>query len=98
MCYCTNTESKTKDPIKVYRVLSCVLYSIIENYFCIGYLCCQSKTLSIMYSDKIFEQAKYNILIFIGIPEVLINFVSCHGFMEKPNSTVILNFQSHLVN
>ena len=26
------------------------------------------------------------------------NLVSCHGFMKKPNSTVILNLQSYLVN
>ena len=47
-------ESKTKNPIKFYRVLSFVLYYIIENYFCINYLCCQSKTLSRISSDKIF--------------------------------------------
>ena len=26
------------------------------------------------------------------------NLVCFHGFMEKPNSTVVLNFQSYLVN
>ena len=26
------------------------------------------------------------------------NLVSCHGFVLKPNSTVILNFRSRLVN
>ena len=44
------------------------------------------------------EQASYNILLGIGIPELLINLVSCHGFTEKPNSTVIFNCQYHLVN
>ena len=37
-------ESKTKDPINVYRLLSCVIYYFIDNYVCIDYLCCQSKT------------------------------------------------------
>ena len=37
-----NNEEKTK---KVYRVLSCVIYSLIDNYVCIDYLSCQSKTL-----------------------------------------------------
>ena len=46
-------ESK-KIPMKVYRVLSCVIYYIIENYVCIEYLCCQSKILSSISSDKIF--------------------------------------------
>ena len=47
-------ENKTNNPIKVYRVLSCVLYSFIEYYVCIDYICCNSKTLSAISSDKIF--------------------------------------------
>ena len=46
----------------------------------------------------IFKQTSYNVLLGIRIPEELPNLVSCHGFMEKPNSNVILNFQSRLVN
>ena len=76
-------ESKTKPPIKLYRVLSCVLYYIIDNYVCIDYLCCQSKTINSIPSDKIFEQASYNILLGIGIPEVPMDLLSCHVFMEK---------------
>ena len=60
-------ESKTINPVKLYRVLSCVLYSIIYNYICIDYLCFQSKTLNSIYYDKIFEKASYNILLGIGI-------------------------------
>ena len=33
-----NNEVKQK---KVYRVLRCVLYYLIDNYFCIEYLLCQ---------------------------------------------------------
>ena len=29
---------------------------------------------------------------------MLLNLLSCHGFMKKPNSTVILNCLSHLIN
>ena len=39
-------EKNGLKPKKVYRVLSCVVYSIVENYVCIDYLLCQSKTLS----------------------------------------------------
>ena len=91
-------ESKGKNSTKLYSVLSCVFYSIIEDYVCIDYWYCQSKTLSNISSDRMFEQTSYDILLGIGIPEVLLNLVSCHGFMEKPNSTVILNFQYRLVN
>ena len=51
-----------------------------------------------MYPDKIFEQTSFNILLGIGIPELLMDLVSCHGFMKKPSSTVILNCRSSLVN
>ena len=70
---------------KVYRVLNCVVYSLIENYVCIGYLSCQSKTLSFISYKPTFEQPSLNLLLGIGIPELLLNLVSCHGFTKKPN-------------
>ena len=79
-------------------MLSCVIYSLINHYVCIDYLCCLSKTSIIIYSDIIFEQTIYNILLDIVITEVLMNLVSCHGFIEKPNATVILNWWYPLVN
>ena len=69
-------ETKTKKPTTVYRVLSCVIYSVIENYVCNNYLCCHSKKLSVISSDKIFGEASYNELLGIGIPEVLTNLIS----------------------
>ena len=70
----------------------------VENYFCIVYICCNSKTLSVISSDKIFIEVSYNGLLGIIIPELLMNLVSCHVFTKKHHSTVILLFQSHLVN
>ena len=83
---------------KVYRVLSCVVYYLIDNYVCIDYLSCQLKTLSSISYEPTFEQTSFNILISIGIPELLLNLVSCHGFMKKPNLPVTLNCLSRLVN
>ena len=77
--------SKVTEPKKVYRVLSCVIYYLIENYVWIDYLSCQPKTLSIISSNRIFKQTSFNILICIVIPKVLLNLVSCHGFTEKKN-------------
>ena len=37
---------------KMYRVLSCVLYSIIEKHICIEYLCCESRIISDISSVK----------------------------------------------
>ena len=55
-------ENKDTEPKKVYRVLVCVLYSIIDNYVCIDHPSCQSKTLSSIYSNKKFERTSYNIV------------------------------------
>ena len=63
---------KQKYPTKVYRVLICVLYFFIENYVCIDHLCCNSKILSVISSDKIFEEVSYNELLGIGIPYMLV--------------------------
>ena len=59
---------------------------------------CQSNTLSSISSKPIFEDTSFNILLSIVIPKLLLNLVSCHGFMKKPNSTVILNFRTHMIN
>ena len=40
----------------------------------------------------------FNILLGIGIPELLLNLVSYNERLEKPNSTVILNCWYYLVN
>ena len=79
-------------------MLSSVLCYAIENYVFIEYLCCHYKTLSVISSDEIFEKENYNGLLGIGIPEVLRNLVSCHGFTKKADLTVILVYPSHLVN
>ena len=70
---------------RMYRVLSCVVYYIIDNNVCIDYLSWQPKTSIPISSKTIFEQTSFNILIGIRIPELLLNLVSCHGFMKEPN-------------
>ena len=75
----------------------CSLFYHGELFF-IDYLCCHSKTLSVLYSDKMFESKIYSELIYIGNPEVLMNPIYCHGFMMETNSTVLLLFRYWLVN
>ena len=82
----------------IFIVLSCVVYTIIENYVFIDYMSCQSKTLSNISNYKTFKETNFNLLIGIDITELLLNLISCHGFMLKSNSTVILNFRSPLIN
>ena len=69
-----------------------------DNYVCIEYLSCKSKTLCDISSNPRFKETILNLLIGIGIPELLLNLVFCHGFMKKLNSTVILNCRSLLIN
>ena len=56
------------------------------------------KTLISISSKPTFEDTSCCILIRIGIPELLLNLVPCHGFMRKPDSAVILNLLSRLIN
>ena len=92
---CANNGGKSK---KVYIVLSCVFNSLINNYVFIDYLSCQSKILSSISSKQTFKLTSFNKLLGIGITEMLLNLVSYQGFVKKPNSTMILNFQYLLVN
>ena len=36
-------ETRGDNPKKYFRLLSCVVYSIIKNYVCIDYIACLSK-------------------------------------------------------
>ena len=42
----------TTNPTKFFRVLSCVLYFVIEDYVCIDYIYCLSKIISVVSCDK----------------------------------------------
>ena len=83
--------------MKVIRVLNCVVYYGVDNYVCIDYLGCQSKKLSVICSDKLFEDRSYNELLGIFIPEVLMKLILCHVFTKDKNSTVILLCCNQLV-
>ena len=78
---------------KLFRVLSCVVYTLLDNYVCIDYLPCQSKTFFDISKNTTFKETNFNLLFGIVVPELSLNLVSCHGFVLKYNSTVILNFQ-----
>ena len=84
-------ENNGKDTKIVYIVLSCVVYNLIENYVCIDHILCQSKKLCDISSNPTFKETSFNLLLGIGIPELLLNLLSCHEFMKISNSTVILN-------
>ena len=83
-----------KNPKKAFRVLSSVISTIIINYFCIDYLACESKQLSKLtvnngggfkHGNKSYEK-----ILGIGIPYLLMNSMSCHGFLSFKIIFVIL--------
>ena len=39
-------DSEKTNPIKVFRVLSCVIYTVIDKYVCIDYLGTEKKKIS----------------------------------------------------
>ena len=78
----------------MFKVLSCVIYTIISNYVCIDYLGSDRKKLSDLRlgpggSYKNFNKSYDNVLGF-GITDLLMNFLSCHGFLKNNDSVVIL--------
>ena len=82
-------ETGHKNVTKYFRVLSCVIYSIIGNYVCIDYLACQSKKLRDICIDRKYLGKSFNKFLGIWIPYFLMNLLSCHGFMKNTSSTVI---------
>ena len=73
--------------------MSCVIYIIIRNYVCIDYLACESKnkwTTCFYWSGFKHKNKSYNKSLGIGIPDLFMNLMSCHGFFKKINFVVIL--------
>ena len=78
----------------MFRVLSFVIYTIIGKYVCIDYLGYEKSKLSDLRlggtgSYKHYD-TDYDNVLRIGIPDLLLNFLSCHGFSKNNESIVIL--------
>ena len=78
----------------MFRVLSCVIYTIISNYVCIDYLGSEKSKLSdlclgVAGSYKHLG-GKYDNVLGLGIPDLLLNLLSCQGLFNNNESSVIL--------
>ena len=75
-------------------MLSCVIYTIIDKYVCIDYLFTEKKKISdfkiACTGSRKHDGMDYNNLFGIGIPDLLINMLSCHGFLKNDDSVMIL--------
>ena len=87
-------ELGSTTPRKMFKVLSCVIYTIIERYFCIDYLGTEKKKISELRLGCTLkskhECMDYENLFGISIPYILLNILSCHGFLNNNESIVIL--------
>ena len=73
----------------MFRVLSCVIYTIISNYFFIDYLGYDETNLidlrlGVSGSYKHLDKKYHNILGF-GISDLLLDFLSCQAFLKTMN-------------
>ena len=87
-------EHGTINTGKMFKVSSCVIYTIIDRYICIDYLGTEIKKiiqLNLGRSLKIrHEDMDYDNLFGIGIPDIFMNMLSCQVFLNKNDSIVIL--------
>ena len=82
----------------IFKVLSSVVYCIMDNYIYVDYLCCLQNKLHVNFENKGFENTTYNAVSGIEIPELLINIISCHGFVNDKRSSLILSCRKKLVD
>ena len=79
---------------KLFRVLSCVIYTNIDKYVCIDYLGPKKTKLIdlrlVCTGLNKHNGTDYEKLLGIGIPDLLLILFSCHGFLKNNDSVVIL--------
>ena len=79
----------------VYKLIGCFIYQFIVNFICLDYLGILQRKLS--SEENKFWKTKFNDLSGLGIPEILMNIMPCHGFSKLTTSTVILTCHSAFV-
>ena len=90
-------DKKTEE---FFKVLSCVIYKIIGNFSCIGYLGYEREKLSELRlgsggSYKHVSKSYENVL-GVLIPDMLINLRSCRGFLKNKDYFVIIKFLNRI--
>ena len=75
-------------------MLSCVIYTIISKYVCIDYLFPEESKLSYLYlgctGKNKHNDTDYENVLGNGITDLLLNLLSCQGFLRNNESVVIL--------
>ena len=76
-----------KNSKKIFKVLSCLIYTIIRKYVCIDYLGSEKAKLrdlrlGVFGRYKHLDKNYDNVLVF-GIPDLLLNFFIVSGLIEE---------------
>ena len=66
-----------------FEVLSSIVYFIMDNFVCVDYLCFSETKIHVTCKGQEFENRTYNDVSGIGINELLMNIISCHGFLNN---------------
>ena len=78
----------------MFKVLSCVIYTIIDRCVCIDYLGTEKNKISELRLGCTLQSKHdgmdYDKLFGIGVPDILLKMLSCHGFLKNSDSIVIL--------
>ena len=86
---------------KYFKVVSCDIYTTINDYVCIKNLACESNKLcelSVCYEGGFKHGNKnYDKILGIGVPDLLMNFMSCHGFLKNKNSVLIIKYPKRML-
>ena len=87
-------ELVSTTPRKLFKVLSCVIYTFIDRYVCIDYLGTEKKKISELRLGCTLktrhEGMDYDNLFGIDVPDIFMNMLSCQGFLNSNDSIVIL--------
>ena len=70
----------------------------MENFVCVYYICCPEIKIHVTTKGQGYENITYNAVSGIGIPEILMNIISCHVFVTNRKSTVILSCCRKLID
>ena len=81
-------------------MLSYVIYTIIDRYVYIDYLGTEKNKISEFRLGCTLKSKHdgmdYENLFVIGIPDILLNILSCHGFFNNNESSVILKCHNRM--
>ena len=70
----------------------------MDNYICVDYLCFPQSKIHVADKGQIFESRTFNNVSGIGINELFMYIILCHGFVNNKKSVIILSCHIKLID